>query len=46
MELWNYTQDMLKTNLSLNNSAPKSIKYFLIKYFIERYVEFMKLYMN
>ena len=34
---WNYTQDMLKTNLSLKNSTPKSIKYFLTKYFIESY---------
>ena len=34
---WNYTQDMLKMNLSLKNSTPKSIKYFLTKYFIESY---------
>ena len=34
---WNYTQDMLKTNLSLKNSTPTSIKYFLTKYFIESY---------
>ena len=34
---WNYTQDMLKINLSLKNSTPKSIKYFLTKYFIESY---------
>ena len=34
---WNYAQDMLKTNLSLKNSTPKSIKYFLSKYFIESY---------
>ena len=51
---WNYTQDMLKTNLSLKNSTPTSIKYFLTKYFIESllilfvdliiiYREFMKL---
>ena len=26
---WNYIQDMLKLNLSLKNSIPKSIKYFL-----------------
>ena len=32
---WNYTQDMLKINLSLKNSTPNSIKYFLTKYFIE-----------
>ena len=29
------TQDMLKINLPLKNSTPKSIKYFLTKYFIE-----------
>ena len=34
---WNYMQDMLKTNLSLKNSTPTSIKYFLTKYFIESY---------
>ena len=34
---WNYTQDMLKINLSLKNSTPNSIKYFLTKYFIESY---------
>ena len=34
---WNYTQDMLKINLSLKNSTPPSIKYFLTKYFIESY---------
>ena len=34
---WNYTKDMLKTNLSLKNSTPTSIKYFLTKYFIESY---------
>ena len=34
---WNYTQDMLKISLSLKNSTPKSIKYFLTKYFIESY---------
>ena len=34
---WNYTQDMLKINLSLKNSAPNSIKYFLTKYLIESY---------
>ena len=32
---WNYTQDMLKTNLSLKNSTPTIIKYFLTRYFIE-----------
>ena len=32
---WNYTQDILKINLSLKNSTPKSIKYFLTKYYIE-----------
>ena len=26
---WNYTQDMLKINLSLKNSTPNSVKYFL-----------------
>ena len=31
---WNYIQDMLKINLSLKNSTPKEIKYFLTKYFI------------
>ena len=34
---WNYTEDMLKINLSLKNSTPTSIKYFLTKYFIESY---------
>ena len=34
---WNYTQDMLKTNLSLQISTPTNIKYFLTKYFIESY---------
>ena len=34
---WNYTQDMLKLNLSLKNSTPKSVKYLLTKYFIESY---------
>ena len=34
---WNYAQDMLKTNLSLKNSTPKSIKYLSTKYFIENY---------
>ena len=34
---WNYTQDMLKINLSLKNATPKSIKYFLNKYFIQSY---------
>ena len=34
---WNYTQDMLKTNLSLKNSTPTSIKYSLAKHFIESY---------
>ena len=34
---WNYTQDMLKINLSLKNVTPKSIKYFLNKYFIQSY---------
>ena len=37
LRTWNYTQDMLKINLSLKNSTPKSIKYFLTKYFIESY---------
>ena len=32
---WNYTQDMLKINLLLKISTPKSIKYFLTKCFIE-----------
>ena len=32
---WNYTQDMLKINLSLKNSNLKSIKYFLTKYFMK-----------
>ena len=31
---WNYTQDMLKINLSLKTLTPKSIKYFLTKYLI------------
>ena len=34
---WKYTQDMLKTNLSLKNATPTSIKYFLTKYFIGSY---------
>ena len=34
---WNYVQDMLKINLSLKHSTPNSIKYFLIKCFIENY---------
>ena len=34
---WNYTQDMLKINLSLKNSTPRSIKHFLTKYFTESY---------
>ena len=29
---WNYTQDMLKTNLPPKNSTPTSIKHFLTKY--------------
>ena len=33
----NYTQYMLKINLSLKNSTPTSIKYFLTKHFIESY---------
>ena len=33
----NYTQYMLKINLSLKNSTPTSIKYFLTKQFIESY---------
>ena len=32
---WNYTQDVLKINLSLKNSKPKGMKYVLTKYFIE-----------
>ena len=38
---WNYTHDMLKINLSLKNSTLKGIKYFLTKYFIESYQQFM-----
>ena len=34
---WNYTQDKLKTSLSLKKLTPTSIKYFLTKYFIEIY---------
>ena len=34
---WNYTQDMLKINLSPKTSALKSIKHFLAKHFIESY---------
>ena len=34
---WNYTQDMLKINLSLKKSTPNSIKYFLTNYFIGSY---------
>ena len=34
---WNYTQDMLKINLSMKHSAPNRIKYFLTKHFIESY---------
>ena len=34
---WNSAQDLLKRNLPLKNSTPKSIKYFLTKYFIESY---------
>ena len=34
---WNYVQDMLKISLSLKHSTPNSIKYFLIKSFIENY---------
>ena len=34
---WNYTQDILKAILSLKNSTPTSIKYFLTEYFIESY---------
>ena len=34
---WNYTQDMLKINLSLKYSTPNRIKYFLTKHFIESY---------
>ena len=34
---WNYTQDLLKTNLPLENSTPNSIKCFVTKYFIESY---------
>ena len=34
---WNYTQDMLKKDLSLKDSTPNSIKYFLTKNFIESY---------
>ena len=34
---WNYAQDILKISLSLKNAAPKSIKSFLTKYFIEIY---------
>ena len=37
MRSLNYAQDMLKTNLSLKNSTPKSIKYLLTKYFIKCY---------
>ena len=33
----NYTQDMLKINLSLKHSTPNRIKYFLPKHFIESY---------
>ena len=34
---WNCTQDMLKINLSVKNSTPDRIKYFLTKHFIESY---------
>ena len=34
---WNYVRDMSKTNFLLKNSNPKSVKYFLPKYFIESY---------
>ena len=34
---WNYTQDMLKINLSLKHSPRNRIKYFLTKHFIESY---------
>ena len=34
---WNYTQDMLKINLSLKNPTPNRIKYFLTKYIIASY---------
>ena len=34
---WNYAQDMLKIDFSLENSTPNKIKYFLTKHFIESY---------
>ena len=43
---WNYTQYMLKSNLSLKNSTPTSIKYFLTKCFIECSNKFCRLDYN